>query len=153
LMTVGFTWTHLKLSLGLLGMCRNIDHALLVIGTHQLKVDEGKSAHSFVPLLYFLCDSESAESYKAAFKSLEDIALNYFHASVAPDIVRGDHHWGLVNAVRTIWPSARFVVCRTHAYTSVREASISMNNAQRTVSVTQVLLCYYFLIGDDAGHH
>lgn len=115
-------------------MFRNVDHALLVIGTHSLKVNKkNKSSHSFVPLLFYLCDSESGESYEAAFEALNSITGKYYDRGLEPDVIRGDHHWGFANAARARWPSATFVVCRTHAYNSVREASIPLSTGQREV--------------------
>lgn len=109
-------------------------HALLVVGVHRLQLNKQKrSAHSFSPLLFFLCDSESQDNYEVAFRLLEEMAEHYFSSALSPDVVRGDHHKGLRNAVLSLWPGARFSVCRTHAYQSVREHSRSMNAEHREI--------------------
>lgn len=116
-----------------LKVLRNVQsHALLVVGFHRLKLDgQQRSAHSFVPLLFYLCDAESKENYRIAFQTLEELSQHYFGSTVSPNIVRGDHHAGLVNAVQDVWPNVRFIVCRTHACQSVREHSRGMNAHQR----------------------
>lgn len=108
----------------------------------RLKIDSSKrSSHSFAPLLFFLCDSESEENYAVAFRCLEDITSSFYGQQLAPDIVRGDHHQGLLRAVHSVWPNARYCVCRTHAYQSVREASVSMSpqNREKWLSAWRLL--------------
>jgi len=109
-------------------------HVLIIIGTHRLAINrEGNASHTFVPLIFQLCDSESCDNYVNAFAALDEIAEMYFSQKLQPDVVRGDHAGGLQAAKNHVWPHSRFSVCRVHCKKRLRDFSRTLNTAKREI--------------------
>lgn len=61
------------------------EHSFIVIGTHRLALDDSyRSAQSFAPLLFCLCDSECQSNYVTAFTVLESIVQQYAGEGLNP---------------------------------------------------------------------
>jgi len=100
--------------------------ALIVIGTHRFAEDKyRRDVHSFVLLLYCLCDTESEANYLYTFKALDFITRRCFGETLCLDVLRADNHSGLLNAVRKHYSNAVIGLCRTHARKRIRDCSRS----------------------------